>query len=210
MIRVTKMLLHLADYQPHHGRHTFHDSRTSQRGFPPFNAMKLYLLRHGDAGERSAEGYTTDSARSLSSKGIKRTRQLANTLRQMEITFDVILSSPLIRAQQTAEIVARSLGLEEQLRLTNQLTPDGALSDALALIGGVAPKSEAVLLVGHEPNLGRLISRLCTGGANLGLTLKKGGLCRLELAGVKPGPCATLEWLLSPRHFGPKRPARSK
>ena len=172
--------------------------------------MKLYLLRHADAGEASAEGYTTDAARALTPKGIKRTRQLANALRQMEITFDVILSSPLIRAQQTAEIVARSLGSEKQLRLVSQLAPDAALTDTLTLIESAGPKTNSLLLVGHEPNLSRLISLLCTGGTNLGLTLKKGGLCRLELTEVKSGPCATLEWLLSPRHFGPKRSTRTE
>lgn len=170
--------------------------------------MKLYILRHADAGEASAEGYTTDAARVLTPKGIKRTRQLANALRQMEITFDVILSSPLIRAQQTAEIVARSLRKEKHMRHAGQLAPDGSLSDVLALIESVRAKAGSILLVGHEPSLSHLISLLCTGGPNLGLTLKKGGLCRLELNEAKPGS-ASLEWLLGPRHFGPKKKART-
>ena len=172
--------------------------------------MKLYILRHGDAGERDAANYTSDAARPLTSKGIKRTRQLANAMRQMEITFDVILSSPLIRAHQTAEIIARSLGLEKQLRLVGQLAPDHALTEVLALIESAPPKTGTMLLIGHEPSLSRLVSLLCTGGTNLGLTLKKGGLCRLELTEVKSGPCATLEWLLSPRHFEPKRKTRTE
>jgi phosphohistidine phosphatase len=170
--------------------------------------MKLYILRHAEAGEANAEGYTTDAARALTPKGIKRTRQLANALRQMEITFDVLLTSPLIRAQQTAEIVARSLGKEKQLRHVSQLAPDAVLTDVLALIESVRTKASSLLLVGHEPSLSRLISLLCTGGSNLGLTLKKGGLCRLELNEAKPGS-ASLEWLLAPRHFGPKRKART-
>lgn len=170
--------------------------------------MKLYLLRHGDAGERTAEGYTTDAARALTPKGNKRTRQLANALRQMEITFDTIYASPLIRAHQTAAIIARSLRLENQLRTAGPLAPDHALAEALQLIADVPPTAKAILLVGHEPQLSRLISHLCTGGPHLGLTLKKGGLCRLELSAGKTGPEATLEWLLSPRHFGPKRKAR--
>ena len=171
--------------------------------------MKLYLLRHADAGEASAEGYTTDATRSLTPKGIKRTRQLANALRQMGITFDAIYSSPLIRAQQTAEIVARSLQLKPQLRTASQLAPDHALTAALALITSATAKTKAILLVGHEPCFSQLISRLCTGGTQLNLALKKGGLCRLELTAVKSGPCATLEWLLSPRHFEPKRKTRT-
>ena len=171
--------------------------------------MKLYLLRHGDAGERDASNYTSDAARALTPKGIKRTRQLANALRQMEITFDVIITSPLIRAHQTAEIVARSLDLEKQLRIASQLAPDHPLTDVVALIQMAPPKTQAMLMVGHEPGMSRLISLLCTGGPHLGLTLKKGGLCRLQLEEVKSGPCATLEWLLSPRHLGPRRKART-
>lgn len=171
--------------------------------------MKLYILRHGDAGERDAANYTSDAMRALTPKGIKRTRQLANALRQMEITFDQILTSPLVRAKQTAEIVARSLSLEKKLRLTSELAPDHGIPEVLRLLQNVTPKSGTILLVGHEPGLSRLISQLCTGGPALPLRLKKGGLCRLEVETISTGPCATLEWLLSPRHFGPKRKTRA-
>lgn len=167
--------------------------------------MKLYLLRHGDAGDPGDHRYSSDAVRPLTVKGIKRTRQLANGLRLMDITFEVIFSSPLVRARQTAEIVARSLKLEKQLRITTHLAPEGAFVDLLALIEHARPQATAILVVGHEPYLSRLISLLCTGGASLGVTLKKGGLCRLELETVKAGRCAMLEWLLTPRHFAPKR-----
>lgn len=167
--------------------------------------MKLYLLRHGEAIDATEPRFTTDAARPLTPKGIKRTRQLANGLRQMEIAFDVILSSPLVRARQTAEIVARSLQLLDALRYTPHLALDGAVVDLLAQIGQLRPQPGAVLLVGHEPFLSRLISLLCTGGPALGLTMKKGGLCRLEVASLKAGRCAQLEWLLTSRHFAAKR-----
>lgn len=171
--------------------------------------MKLYLLRHGEAAEISDPRYPTDSARPLTAKGIKRTRQLANALRQMEISFEVIFSSPLVRARQTAEIVVRSLDLEKKLRLTNHLSPGGAFVDMLAQVENARATAKAILLVGHEPFLSGLISLLCTGGQMLALEMKKGGLCRLELETVKAGRCATLEWLLNPRHFGPRRMKRS-
>ena len=170
--------------------------------------MKLYILRHGEAADHGDRRYATDAARPLTPKGIKRTRQLANALRQMDIKFDVIFSSPLVRARQTAEIVARGLKLEKKLRLTNHLAPAGAYVDLVAQIGNVRPRADAILVVGHEPHLSGLISLLCTGGSSLGLTLKKGGLARLELESVRPGRCASLEWLLTPRHFGPKRAAK--
>lgn len=172
--------------------------------------MKLYLLRHGDAAEPGDPRYPTDAVRPLTPKGTKRTRQLANALRQMEISFDVIFSSPLVRARQTAEIVARSLELEKNLRITNHLAPGGAFVDILAQVENVRPTSEAILLVGHEPYLSGLVSLLCTGGPALALDFKKGGLCRLEVGAVKAGRCAMLEWLLSPRHFGPKRTAKAR
>lgn len=167
--------------------------------------MKLFILRHGDAGERGDSRYSNDAARPLSSKGAKRTRQLANWLRRREITFDAIFTSPLTRAQQTAEIVARSLNLKDCLKPTKHLAPEGTFVDLLAQVDQARRKAKAVLLVGHEPYLSTLVSLLCTGGSSLQLNLKKGGLCRLELETVKPGRCATLEWLLGPRHFGPKR-----
>lgn len=172
--------------------------------------MKLYLLRHGDAADHNDPRYPTDAVRPLTPKGIKRTRQLANGLRQMDITFDVIFSSPLVRARQTAEIVARSLKLEKKLQLTNHLALDGAFVDILAQIEHIRPAAKTVLLVGHEPFLSGLISLLCTGGPLLGLTLKKGALCRLEVATLKAGRCAMLEWLLTPRHFGPRRSAKAR
>jgi len=172
--------------------------------------MKLFILRHGDAGTHGDPRYPTDAARPLSPKGVKRTRQLANWLRRRGITFDAIFTSPLTRARQTAQIVARSLDLEDRLKPTKHLAPEGAFTDLLAQVGQARGKSKAVLLVGHEPYLGTLISLLCTGGSSLRLNLKKGGLCRLELEAVKPGRCATLEWLLGPRHFGSKRGSNSR
>ncbi|MCX8090341.1 MAG: phosphohistidine phosphatase SixA [Verrucomicrobiae bacterium] len=166
--------------------------------------MKLYLLRHGEAVERGDPRYPDDAARPLTARGHKRTRQLANALERWGVSFDVILSSPLIRARQTAEIVARRLKLEKRLRLTEALSPEGAYGDLVAQLERLRPRPEAVLLVGHEPHLSGLISLLCTGGPGLAVQLKKGGLCRLEVESLKAGRCATLEWLLSPRHGAPR------
>ncbi len=172
--------------------------------------MKLYILRHGEAAEHGDPRYTTDDERPLTKKGVKRTRQLASVLRKMGITFDVVYSSPLVRARQTAEIVARGLELEDKLQLTNHLSPAAAYVDLVAQLEQADPAPEAILLVGHEPHLSGLISQLCTGGASLGLTLKKGGLARLELESAKPGRCASLEWLLTPRLMSPKRGAKGR
>jgi phosphohistidine phosphatase len=171
--------------------------------------MKLYLLRHGDAIEPGAPGYK-ESERPLTSKGVQRTRLLAHALRQMEIGFDGILSSPLRRARETAEIIARGSRQECKLRLSEDLAPGGDMAGLVHEVNAIRPAPETLLLVGHEPYLSGLTSLLCTGGAGLSLTFKKGALCRLQVEALSCGRCATLEWLLQPRLVGFKLPGRHR
>src|SRR5215203_3809499 len=86
--------------------------------------MKLYILRHGEAAEHGDPRFK-ENERPLTPKGLQRTKQLAHALREMEISFDTIFSSPLLRAKQTAEIVAR--GLDKELEITDALTPSGSM-----------------------------------------------------------------------------------
>jgi len=167
--------------------------------------MKLYILRHGEAAEHGDPRYS-EAERPLTHKGIQRTRQLAHALRQMDISFDKILSSPLIRARQTAEIVAHAL--KEYVAFTETLATDN-LKSLAEHIAKLHPRPGSLLLVGHEPYLSSFISVLCTGAANLPIKLKKGALCRLELEQLTYGKCATLEWLLQPRVIGLKRSERA-
>src|SRR5690242_1065300 len=117
--------------------------------------MKLYILRHGEAAEHGDPRFK-ENERPLTPKGIQRTKQLAHTLREMEISFDLILSSPLVRAKQTADIVARGLG--EKVDLTDTLSPSGNMGKLVELINAIRPPPKSVLLVGHEPYLSVLIS----------------------------------------------------
>ena len=160
--------------------------------------MKLYLLRHGDAVEAGDPKFK-DAERPLTPKGIQRTKQLAHALGQMEISFDFIVSSPLTRARETAEILIRGLEFTGKLELTDYLTPFGSMENLVQHLKILRPVPESVLLVGHEPYLSGFISLLCTGGPGLALTMKKGALCRLEVESPSCGKCATLEWLLPPR-----------
>ena len=160
--------------------------------------MKLYILRHGDAVEHGDPRYAEDE-RPLTPKGIQRTKLLAHALREMEIAFNVVLSSRLTRARETAEIVARGLQLEKALQFTDHLAPSGSMEKLIAQVHGLHPVPAAVMLVGHEPYLSGLISLLCSGGPDLDLTLKKGALCRLQVADLSCGKCASLDWLLQPR-----------
>jgi len=171
--------------------------------------MKLYVLRHGEAADRVDPRYENDADRPLVRKGIRRTRALARVLRRLNITFDVIFSSPLVRARETAEIVAHELRLHGRLELTKHLAPDGDVEELVDVLSQLWPPPENVLLVGHEPDASRLISWLCTGGPHLALTLKKGGLCRMEIEALSAGRCASLEWLLTPNVVRPRRAKKS-
>jgi phosphohistidine phosphatase len=166
--------------------------------------MKLYILRHGDAVEHGDPRYP-ERERPLTPKGTQRTKTLAHALRQMEISIDAMLSSPLTRARQTAEIIAHGLRMQgKKLELTEHLAPSGSMQHLVEQLNAISPAPGSVLLVGHEPYLSGLVSLLCTGGPGLSLVLKKGGLCRLDADVLDCGKCATLEWLLAPRLLDPQ------
>ncbi len=170
--------------------------------------MKLYALRHADAADHDDPRFDNDADRPLTIKGVRRAKLLAHALRQWEITFDAILSSPLVRTRETAEIVMRGLRLQGKLELTEHLAPSGDVEKLLNRLNTLRPAPKNALLVGHEPYLSNLISLLCAGGPNLALTLKKGGLCRMEVAQLHSARCAHLEWLLAPRLLGSNRTKR--
>ena len=163
--------------------------------------MELYLLRHGLAVERGTPGFEDDATRPLTPKGRRQLRQISAAMKKLERDFDLILSSPFLRAKQTAEIVAAGLKLKKRLKFSNALAPDSGPEMLVRQLGRAKPAPEKVLLVGHEPDLSQLISLLVTGGLQLQLDFKKGGLCKLDVEKLKTGKCATLAWLLAPKQM---------
>src|SRR5262245_23259985 len=138
--------------------------------------MEIYILRHGIAVDRGSPGYKKDSDRPLTNEGEEKVHQIAKAILAMDLKFDVILSSPYVRAQQTAQIVATEI--DEEVTLSELLTPNG---NPLELIRELNDeKAQRVLLVGHEPYLSGLISVLVTGDSDAAIELKKGGLCKLS------------------------------
>jgi phosphohistidine phosphatase len=159
--------------------------------------MNLFLLRHGLAVEREEFDYASDADRPLTPKGRKQLRTIAAALRKMELHFDVILSSPLVRARETAEIIAAELKSRKRLSLADELKPG---TDAKRLVHKLAhqkPAAKNILLVGHEPDFSELISLLVAGHVGAGFALKKGGLAHLEIDKLRFGGCALLAWLLT-------------
>jgi len=169
--------------------------------------MKLYLLRHGDAGEAGDPRYK-ENERPLTPKGIQRTKQLAHVLREMEISFDAVLTSPLTRARETAEIIVRGLKLPDPLRVSEYLAPSGSMEELVHQINMIRPTPKSVLLAGHEPYLSGFTSLLCTGGPGFPMVFKKGALCRLDIQVLTCGKCGALDWLLQPRVIGFNPPKR--
>lgn len=164
--------------------------------------MNLFFLRHGVAVERDPQSFPDDSRRPLTLKGEDRVRLVCDALQALELSFDAILSSPFLRARQTAEIIAGSLGLRRALQFHPDLTPTGNPQTLLRFVNRISPKPENLLLVGHEPYLSELLSMLISGHADASIDLKKNGLAKIELTQrLKLGRCATLNWLLTPRQL---------
>ncbi len=162
--------------------------------------MNLYLLRHGLAADRGAR-YPDDSLRPLTPEGRRKMRRIAAGMRALDLEFDALLSSPYLRARQTAEIAAAAFRAADKLQLADELAPDGDARRLIALLQDKHAAAENVLLVGHEPYLGHLIGVLLAGKAGLPVGLKKGGLGLLSVEALAYGPCAALEWLLTPRQL---------
>jgi phosphohistidine phosphatase len=119
----------------------------------------------------------------------------------LELTFDLILSSPYVRARQTAEIVAGVLKARKKVEFSDSLVPDGSMRELVEWLNRFRPTPEDVLLVGHEPYLSGLVSLLVAGKEGFAVVLKKGGLCKLTTESFKHSRCAALEWLLTPKQM---------
>jgi len=129
-------------------------------------------------------------------------RKSAKGLQHLGIAFDAILTSPLIRARQTAEIVAEALGLEAQLQEISGLAPDSSVENLLFGLTRFQNR-EHLLLVGHQPLLGKTAAFLLHGKerSSLDIALKKGGICAIEIDSLPPAEPGTLHWLLAPKHL---------
>ena len=149
-------------------------------------------MRHGIAEERGPR-WPDDGKRPLTSKGIERFRQVAAGLHAIDVRIDLVLTSPLVRARQTADLLAAALDPHPPVELTDALAP-GASPRALAAALSRARRAR-IACVGHEPDLGQLAAHLV--GASRPIEFKKGGVCRIDLeAPAGPG---RLTWFASPR-----------
>lgn len=159
--------------------------------------MEICILRHGLAEERNSERWPDDSDRPLTHRGRRRLRKIARGMKRLGLRFDAVLSSPYIRARETAEVVADKL--EFEIIYTHSLTPEGGFEQLIEELQAMQPAPQRVLLVGHEPDLGELAARLLSGQPGRWIPMKKGGLCKLDVEHLDVRyPRARLQWLLTP------------
>ncbi|OAB55994.1 histidine phosphatase family protein [Phormidium willei BDU 130791] len=164
---------------------------------------QLYLIRHGIAADRSPQTYPDDSQRPLTDAGVKKTRKIAKRLAELSLQFDYLLTSPLMRAQQTAEILVNAQ-LSPKPEISTALAPAGQLQDWLHWYNTI-PKTGnngdvAIAVVGHQPDLGHWAEQLIWGESRGQLIVKKAGVIGVNLPdnGEIIGQ-STLFWLVPPR-----------
>ncbi len=150
----------------------------------------ITLFRHGLAVELGERGATEDSARMLSAEGVKRTTRAVRGLSSLGCRPERIVSSPLVRAAETAAIAARKLLEDRDVEFSDLLKPGGSIRQLAAWLG--KQRETSLMLVGHNPGLEILASYLLTGRLRPLLRLKKAGACSLQLGGDGR---ATLQWL---------------
>lgn len=157
--------------------------------------LELYLIRHGLAAERG-DKYPDDSKRPLTSEGIAALRKEAKALAHLDVAFEQIISSPLVRTRQTAEVFSQLLPGNPPIALSDALAPAGAPAGVFQELAKYMRKG-SIALVGHEPNIGELAARLI--GARVPIEFKKGAICRIDFEVFPPKGPGQLRWFLTPR-----------
>jgi phosphohistidine phosphatase len=168
---------------------------------PSLPPCELYIVRHAIAAERGDE-WPDDDKRPLTEKGIVRFKDGLNGLKWLDITIDEIFTSPLVRAKQTADLLAAAIPGKPAVKLLEALAPGQSPDEVMKQLARVA-KRRRVALVGHEPGLGELAAFLL--GAKRPLELRKGGICRIDLQSLTEERPGSLVWFITPkmlRHLG--------
>ena len=160
--------------------------------------MELFILRHGEAGQRSSQA--SDRMRPLTTAGKIEILEIAKALKTIGLKFDLVVTSPLKRAYDTAKIVSDIFNIGNRLQVWNELSPEGQRAQVYRKISQLR-EEYAVLVVGHQPLLGEIVNDMVHKGKSgpCNFILKKGGIVRLRLLNKGNIPKGELRWLLSPR-----------
>jgi phosphohistidine phosphatase len=156
--------------------------------------MIIYFLRHANAGE-PFRNLKKDEKRALDKEGIAQCGLVGRALVALDASVDMIISSPLKRSSQTAALVGNELGYEGKLQFSDALRPAASFADFHRLLEKHA-KLEAIMVVGHNPNLSEFLGRIISEpGHEAGIELKKGAVAKVELG----RNTAVLQWCITPK-----------
>ena len=154
--------------------------------------MNLYILRHASAGTRRPNPLI-DVKRPLDKEGKQQCLLLGSYLNSLRVQFDLVISSPLKRALQTASLVATETGYDAQIMVSEALSPGATVSQFDKMLADLG-SHENVLIVGHNPNLAQFLGAILTPG-RMNIRLRKGAIARVDMT-RRPG---ILHWLVDPR-----------
>ena len=156
--------------------------------------MILYFLRHASAGQHLLDP-KKDEKRALDKEGIEQCGYVGRALAALNVQVDTVVSSPLKRCMQTASLVGNELGYEGKLQIDPGLRPGAGLADFRKLLDKYS-KQEAVMVVGHNPNLSQFLGAVISeSGCEASLDLKKGAVAKVEMRRT----AGTLQWCLTPK-----------
>jgi phosphohistidine phosphatase len=161
--------------------------------------MEIYIVRHGDALDRADPSVTSDEMRPLTERGRDEVALQASVLARLGVKPQLVLSSPLVRARQTADILADALGPKGGFAISDELAPGGSLAGVLNDILSHGRPSQTVL-TGHMPGVGELAGFLAWNDRECLIPFRTAGVCRVDLPDDAPRPGhGALRWLLPPR-----------
>jgi phosphohistidine phosphatase len=156
--------------------------------------MVIYFLRHASAGQHLANP-KKDEKRPLDKDGIDQCGMVGRALTALDVQVDVIISSPLKRAAQTASLVGNELSYEGKLQFDDALRPASTFADFRRMLEKYA-RQESIMVVGHNPNLSEFLGRIISeAGCEAGIDLRKGAVAKVEMARNS----AVLQWCLTPK-----------
>ena len=162
--------------------------------------MELYILRHGKAEERSPN-ITSDSKRRLTEIGKKELDCIGKAIKNLDAEFDYVVSSPLVRARQTADIILKNVKTKKKsLAIWDELKPEVDVEKTIKKLSSINP-SFSILLVGHEPHLSSLVSKIISNSYDADISLKKGGFVHIKGIPEKSGFYGSLRSILTPKQL---------
>lgn len=157
--------------------------------------MEIYLVRHGAAHTKE-----DDPERHLNKDGLDQCHLSGRALRQLDIKFDLIISSPKARARQTAEIIAEEAGYpKDKIKVTETLEPTASPKDTTSYLNNFTEKNN-IMLAGHLPLLGKLVSELLSENTQISLYFEAGAVCRIDVD--QPfSHTGVFRWFLTPEQL---------